>query len=349
MSLRHTLSILSLTLFATLPPSASAAPKYAVSIVGIAGSRATGINAAGTVIGNQPSGANTHAFKHQNGVITDLGTLGGPNARAAGINNAGKIVGNADDGLGHTRAFLWVAGSMTDLGTFGGDNSGASAINNHDDIVGSADMPPGPNSYSSAFLLRPGVLMQDLGRIEAADPEGGSHAAGINDKRKVVGGSVVGEFTPPESPFHAFLYACEEMKDLGTLGGQFSTAYAINAHGKVVGEASTPELMNNRAFSYFLGVMKNLGTLPGGGLSSARAINDKGEIVGYALAELGGGSSWQKAFLYRFGTMHDLNTLINPALGWSLREANAINNKSQIAATGCKAGVCHALRLDPLP
>ncbi|HEY0062661.1 MAG TPA: HAF repeat-containing protein [Telluria sp.] len=348
MPFRHALSVLSLSLLAAVPLWAQAAPKYTVTVVGIAGSSATGINYSGAVIGHQPSGANTHGFVNKAGVITDLGTLGGLNSMAAGINNAGKIVGNADDGFGRTRAFLWVGGVMTDLGTFGGDNSAASAINNHGDIVGSADMPPGPGSYSSAFLLRPKVLMQDLGRIDVPDPEGGSHAAGLNDNRKVVGGSVVGPFTPPESPFHAFLYGCEDMKDLGTLGGQFSNAYAINSYGKVVGEASTPELMNNRAFSYFLGVKKNLGTLPGGGLSSARAINDKGEIVGLAMAALGEGG-WQKAFLYRLGTMHDLNALINPGLGWSLREARGINNKSQIAATGCKAGKCYALRLDPLP
>jgi probable HAF family extracellular repeat protein len=91
--------------------------------------------------------------------------------------------------------------------------------------------------------------------------------------------------------------------------------------------------------------MKSLGTLPGGDFSSARDINDKGQVVGFSLAAPGGGG--QRAFLYS-GHMRDLNTFIDPALGWLLREANGINNSGQIAATGCKAGICFALRLDPL-
>lgn len=348
MPLHRHLSSLCFAALLAVPIVALAAPKYSVTVVGVAGSRANGINNSGTIVGDFPFAGNTHGFVNAAGVITDLGTLGGANSFAAAINNGGSIVGRSDDAGGNTRAFLYVNGVMTDLGTLGGPNSRADGINNRGDIVGSADVPPGPGSHSSAFLLRPGVLMQDLGRFEVPDPEGGSGARGINEQRKIVGGSVLGPFVPVESPFHAFLYACQEMKDLGTLGGQFSMAYAINEQGKIVGEASTPELTKNRAFSYHHGVMHNLGTLPDGGFSSARAINDKGQIVGYALADLGQGG-WRKAFVYRFGLMRDLNTLIDPALGWSLRDADGINNSGQIAATGCNAGICFALRLDPVP
>ncbi|WP_426197228.1 hypothetical protein [Massilia sp. DWR3-1-1] len=126
---------------------------------------ASSINSSGRVIGDFPIGGNKHGFVNAGGVITDLGTLGGANSHAAGINTAGKIVGYADDGAGHTRAFIYMNGVMTDLGTLGGPNSRAGAINNCDDIVGAADVAPAPKAYSSAFLLRPGVLMQDLGRF----------------------------------------------------------------------------------------------------------------------------------------------------------------------------------------
>jgi probable HAF family extracellular repeat protein len=347
MSMRR-LFILCASALVVLPLAGCAAPKYSVTVVGAAGSSATGINASGTVIGDFPIAGNTHGFVNVAGVITDLGTLGGANSHAAGINNAGKIVGSSTNAAGNTRAFLYVAGVMTDLGTLGGPGSRAAAINNRDDIVGSADIPTAPGSYSSAFLKRSGALMQDLGRFEVPNTEGGSDAMDINDRRKIVGGSSLGPYSPPESPFHAFLYACEEMKDLGTLGGQFSLAYAINKDGAVVGEASTPEFRDNRAFLYHAGVMRNLGTLPGGSFSSARDINDKGQIVGFALSASGSGP-WQKAWLYSYGAMQDLNALIDPALGWTLTDANGINNDGQIAATGCKAGVCHALRLDPAP
>lgn len=348
MTLRQFFLSVCLTSIAAATCMAQAAPKYSVTVVGAAGSKATGINASGAVIGTYPLAGNTRGFVNVDGVITDLGTLGGMTTSAFGINDAGKIVGRSEDGLGNTRAFLYVGGVMTDLGTLGGANSEARAINNRDDIVGDASVPAALGGHSSAFLLRPGVVMQDLGRFEVPNPEGGSTAMGINDNRKIVGGSVVGPYVPVESPYHAFLYSCEEMKDLGTLGGQYSIATAINKWGKIVGEASTPTLMHNRAFSYFFGVMKNLGTLPGGGFSSATDINDKGQIVGYALAALGEGS-WQKAFVYHFGFMRDLNALVDPALGWSLEHAGGINNSGQIAATGCKDGSCFALRLDPLP
>jgi probable HAF family extracellular repeat protein len=343
MLLRHCLSTL---YFAAL--AAHAAPQYAVTVVGLAGSSAAGINASGAVVGAFPVAGNTHGFVNAGGAITDLGTLGGLNSYATAINDAGKIVGRADNGAGNTRAFLWVAGVMNDLGTLGGADSRAEDINNRGDIVGSAEVAPGPGAHASAFLLRPGVPMQDLGRFEVPDPEGGSSAYGINEQRKVVGNSALGPYVPTESPNHAFLYACEEMKDLGTLGGQFSVAYAINNQGKIVGEASTPVLMNNRAFLYQHGAMRNLGTLPGGGISSARDINDNGLIVGYARQELGT-PPWQKAWVYRGGRMRDLNTLIDPASGWSLHDAVGINNRGQIAATGCLAALCFALRLDPLP
>ena len=52
------------------------------------------------------------------------------------------------------------------------------------------------------------------------------------------------------------------------------------------------------------------------------------------------------AFLYADGSMTDLNSLIDPASGWTIHSASDINDHGQIAATGCRAGECLALRLD---
>lgn len=51
--------------------------------------------------------------------------------------------------------------------------------------------------------------------------------------------------------------------------------------------------------------------------------------------------------LYEDGQMLDLNTLIDPASGWYLTEAAAINDRGQIAATGYSNGRQHALLLTP--
>ncbi len=326
-----------------LPMAAQAAPRYSVTIVGVAGSTANGINNLGSVVGNFPfSATTTHGFASIAGVRTDLGTLGGTNSFANGINDSNDIVGASTLVDGTQRAFKYSAATMTDLGTMGGEESSAAAINNRGDIVGWSDIAPGDDRESRAFLLRTGVTMQDLGRFELPDITGGSVGQGLNEVRQVVGGSDTAPYTPPESPFHAFLYACEEMRDLGTFGGQFSMAYAINARGQIVGEADTTTYREKRAFLSYRGTLTNLGTLPGGTYSSARDINNRGQIVGYAASD-----DWVKAFLYEGKTMIDLNTLINPASGWTLTRADGINNGGQIAATGCRAGLCYALRLDP--
>lgn len=352
MSLLPSLSPLAIAVLLALPPAASAhSPRYQVVQVGVAGSVANDINSSGAVVGNYPfSPTSTHAFATIGGVTTDLGTLGGPDSYAAAINDSNVIVGTAINSDGYRRAFRYQAGTMVDLGTLGGNNSGAGDINNRGDIAGSADDGPDSALEGRAFLLKPGSSMHDLGRIEVPDAEGTSAALGLNELRQVVGGSVVGPYTPPESMYHAFLYKCEEMLDLGTLGGQYSLARAINERTQVVGVTSTPEFRVSRAFLWYRGEMRSLGTLPGGDFSSATDINDHGHVVGYAtLAGIGGSTGPQVGFLYAGGKMRDLNTLIDRGSGWSVVNAEGINNRGQIAATGCRGSICYAVRLDPLP
>jgi probable HAF family extracellular repeat protein len=81
-------------------------------------------------------------FVWQDGVMTDLGTLGGTFSGAAGINDRGQIAGsstlsNVPGSAQH--AFLWQDGVMVDLGTLGGgDLSSGFQINNQGHVVGQA-------------------------------------------------------------------------------------------------------------------------------------------------------------------------------------------------------------------
>jgi len=52
--------------------------------------------------------------------------------------------------------------------------------------------------------------------------------------------------------------------------------------------------------------------------------------------------------LYENGAMVDLDGLVDPASGWTIESAFAINDLQQIAAYGCNRGLCQALLLDPV-
>jgi probable HAF family extracellular repeat protein len=124
--------------------------------------------------------------------------------------------------------------------------------------------------------------------------------------------------------YHAFLWSNGTIMDLGTLGGTFSEARALDSTGDVVGTStlSGTSFTPTHAFLDHNGHMTDLGTL-GGSCSYAYGMNDVGEVVGQACT-----TSNQDAFLYSGGKMIDLGAL--GALGSS---ANGINNSHQVVGS----------------
>lgn len=73
------------------------------------------LNGQGRVVGWRSEGSVDQAFVWQDGVFTDLGTLGGLSSRALDVNEAGAVVGQSNLLEGDLRGFLWRDGSFREL------------------------------------------------------------------------------------------------------------------------------------------------------------------------------------------------------------------------------------------
>ncbi len=124
--------------------------------------------------------------------------------------------------------------------------------------------------------------------------------------------------------------------DLGALGGTNSSAYGINNHGVIVGDAMLPD-GRTHAFAFTNGLMMDLGAL-GGTNSRAYGINNQGHIVGMADLTNGMHHGFWDANGSNGFTMMDLGTL-----GGTNSLAYAINDHDTIAGQAdLPAGLSHA-------
>jgi probable HAF family extracellular repeat protein len=193
------------------------------------GPAAAVINNSGSMAGDiEVAGGNRHAALNSNGVITDLGTLGGGNSLATAINNNGDVVGWAQTDTPFTHhAFLYASGLMIDLGTLG-YSSEAVSLNDHGQVVGFS----GTDAGYRAFVYQNG-LMTSIGTLSEFED---SYAYDINNN-----GQAVGRAGSGPSNTRAFLYENGQLFDLNTLldssglGWNLQTAVAINDHGQILG------------------------------------------------------------------------------------------------------------------
>jgi uncharacterized membrane protein len=204
----------------------------------------------------------------------------------------------------------------------------------------------------------------------------GSYTDAVNNKEVAVGydglhGTAVAYEGSSNPPGHTI--------DLKGLKGEScgSVATAINDAGEIVGSTC------NEAVRFSLaGYAEALSVAPKGTMSSAEAINEKGDVVGFAgdyafLYHLGktidlplpkgdagpavaysvnasdevvgdldpkysGG-----AFLYTGGRAYDLNSLIAPHSGWQIADAFGINDHGEIVGDGYYNGRLYGISLKP--
>jgi len=244
-------------------------------------------------------------FVFQNGVMTKLPTLGGPNGYAQSINNHSEAVGfaetvNKDPNPACTvlqfEPVLWGTTSTRTLATFPGDPDGVAwSINDNGQAVGATGSCGTFSVDSGLYLVEKHAMLWEagaaisLGNLGGDGMFGGHHACAINNNGQVVGHSdLTGDTT-----FHTFLWTWETgMQDLGTLPGDFaSSAISINDPGVIVG-VSLDSNFNARAFVWANGSTTDLNTVLTSNpqklyLIQANSINASGEITGIAVTSDG--------------------------------------------------------------
>jgi probable HAF family extracellular repeat protein len=150
---------------------------------------AWGVNNSGDVVGFAAGSNGVHrAFVRpaSSGLMTDLGTLGGPSAEAFDIGDTGFIVGHADTAPGRPHAFVRPPGatSLTDLGTLGGSASAARAVNDAGVVVGESWTSGG---IVHAFVWQAGQMTDLNTRIPPGSGWTLTHASAINNSGAIVG------------------------------------------------------------------------------------------------------------------------------------------------------------------
>jgi probable HAF family extracellular repeat protein len=362
--------------------AATGLPRYAVTALPTLGgnfSSAGSINDTGWIVGdaNLSGNSHEHATLWRNGVITDLGTLGGPDSFGIAANSAGLIGGTAQirrvDPLGEgwgalnsctptgtpcdgsqylERAFVWTGGRIRRLPTLGGNNGVAFAgPNDAGEIVGWAETAHKDSSCQPPQVLdwEAAVWGPNYGEIHALPPFPGDRVAAataVNDEGQVVGGSGTCGFPATSDLQHAVLWQRGAVIYLGSLGGTMNNlAFAINNRGQVVGQSDLPGDMTAHAFLWQNGVMTDLGTLPGDSSSSASAINDQGQVVGSSCDTNGN----CRAFLWQHGVMTDLNTLAVPSGSFNLLNAGGINAGGEIAGQAVEQSTGETLAVSAIP
>ncbi|MEN3277689.1 MAG: hypothetical protein V7631_3479 [Massilia sp.] len=174
------------------------------------------------------------------------------------------------------------------------------------------------SNVTHAFLNR-GKGLVDLGsRFKG----GASTAVAINDR-----GQVLGHWNTSSGQRRGYIYDAGRMRDIGVIGGSFTTWTDINNAGYVTGVTFADSFL--RAPN---GRLTRLGHLPGDDpafppRTVATALNNKNQITGQS-GSASGLDPLYHAFIWTRGRLTDLGSLgRTPVFG------EAINDRGQIAGT----------------
>jgi probable HAF family extracellular repeat protein len=259
---------------------------------------------------------------------------------------------------------------IIDPGTFGGADSTQlypgpkGDLNNRGVAVGGADTSipdPTGSCFNGDCYISYGYKWEDgiLHKLGALPGFNSSGTIGVSNNGHVVGLSENG-FDPLTGGRALEAVSWGEdgsIRDLGTFGGNEGVAYAVNSRGEVAGVALnaipdpytgnflflTPGATQAHAFRWTNSAgLQDLGTL-GGADSTARYINDRGQISGYSFTDYtvnpGTGLPTLHPFLWENGTMTDLGTLGGSFAGpFDFESLGGLNNRGDVIGASYLAG-----------
>jgi probable HAF family extracellular repeat protein len=263
------------------PEAAKARTRYQVSNLPSVGGTSSGgnsINDLSWVAGySRYPNRNRHAALWRNSLLTDLGTLGGPNSSVAWNvkNTAGILVGisqtltpepvenwssrnfySTPNNVGYINlGFVWEGGPMRALPNFPGGNNGfATGANNLRQVVGWAETGVHDptcccqdEERHQVFQFLPamwtlGPPADQIHELPLITGDTSGAATAINDNGQIVGISgICDQAEGRRTAKHAVIWENGGVTDIGNFGAEWwNTPTAINQHGDVVGFAGDP-------------------------------------------------------------------------------------------------------------
>ena len=268
--------------------------------------------------------------------VADLGVLSsGAQSGAFGLNQSGQIIGTAVQADFSTRAVLGGGTSLTSIGTLGGRNSEGFGINNAGRAAGNSDVLVEGVFRTHAFRTNDKGVMEDM--LVFGD-DVGTTASFLNNGGRFAGAS----FRLDGTSRAVIGNGPGAYVDLGSLGGFNSFALGLNDSNVATGWSEINGGSNVRhGFRSGPAGLVDLGALSAGASSEGRAINGRGDVVGFS-----GNPGASRAFLApTAGPMQDLGIL---PFGRSVA-AYGINDLGLVVGqVDYSAGPSHAFVWDPI-